>query len=158
MRPLLEELRTRQANLRRVAARKAQSAKLADLPAVESYRAAVATLAETLGGSNCDAVCTRWHSLGAAFAQLAWTNATADSRYLASGHARNDPTFPRLRRVFHAGAVPHPCCFRLSVMVLATCRAVAIHSCAVVPEATRSAPVACGVYDCSGRAAVATPT
>ena len=43
MRSLIEELRTKRANLRRVAARKAQSAKLADLPAVESYRAPMAT-------------------------------------------------------------------------------------------------------------------
>ena len=53
MRPLIWDLRTKQANLRRVAARKAQSAKVADLPAVESYRAAVAGLAETLGWIKC---------------------------------------------------------------------------------------------------------
>lgn len=63
MRPLIEELRTKQANLRRVAARKAQSAEVADLPAVESYRAAVAGLAETLGGSNVEAARTALRGL-----------------------------------------------------------------------------------------------
>lgn len=63
MRPLIEELRTKQANLRRVAARKAQSAKAADLPAVESYRAAVAGLAETLAGSNVEAARTALRGL-----------------------------------------------------------------------------------------------
>jgi site-specific DNA recombinase len=55
MRPLIEELRTRQANLRRLAQRKVQSAKVADLPGVQSYRAAVADLAEALAGSNVEA-------------------------------------------------------------------------------------------------------
>jgi len=59
MRPLIWDLRTKQANLRRVAARKAQSAKVADLPAVESYRAAVAGLA----GSNVEAARTALRDL-----------------------------------------------------------------------------------------------
>lgn len=63
MRPLIEELRTKQANLRRVAMRKAESKKVADLPAVEAYRAAVADLAETLGGSNVEAARTALRSL-----------------------------------------------------------------------------------------------
>jgi hypothetical protein len=48
MRPLIEELRAKKANLRRVALHKAQTTKVADLPAVDDYRAAIADLAETL--------------------------------------------------------------------------------------------------------------
>jgi hypothetical protein len=55
MRPLIEELRAKQANLRRLAQRKVQSALANDLPGVESYRAAVAELAETLASSNVEA-------------------------------------------------------------------------------------------------------
>jgi hypothetical protein len=66
MRPLIEELRAKKANLRRVALRKAQSTKVADLPAVGDYRAAIADLAETLAGSNVEAARPRprrWGSI-----------------------------------------------------------------------------------------------
>jgi hypothetical protein len=59
MRPLIEELRTKQANLRRLAQRKAQSARAVELPGVESYRAAVTDLAEVLAGSNVEAARTQ---------------------------------------------------------------------------------------------------
>jgi hypothetical protein len=55
MRPLIEDLRTKQANLRRGAMRRAQSNNLENVPAVEAYRAAVADLASTLAGSNVEA-------------------------------------------------------------------------------------------------------
>jgi hypothetical protein len=66
MRPLIEELRAKKANLRRVALRKAQTTKVADLPAVGDYRAAIADLAETLAGSNVEAARPRprcWGSI-----------------------------------------------------------------------------------------------
>ena len=56
--PLIEELRTKKANLRRAALRKVQSTTLADLPEVEGYRAAVADLSATLMGSNVEAART----------------------------------------------------------------------------------------------------
>ncbi len=55
LRPLIEELRVKQANLRRLALRKAHSEQAADGPSVLAYRAAVADLAATLTGSNVEA-------------------------------------------------------------------------------------------------------
>jgi hypothetical protein len=55
LRPLVEELRTKQANLQRANLRKAQSLKGAEIAAEESYKAAVAELAATLEGSNLEA-------------------------------------------------------------------------------------------------------
>jgi hypothetical protein len=55
MRPLIEELRAKKANLRRAALRKAQSKGVADLPAADAYRAAIADLSVTLTGSNVEA-------------------------------------------------------------------------------------------------------
>jgi hypothetical protein len=61
--PLIEELRTKKANLRRAALRKVQSTTLADLPEVEGYRAAVADLSATLMGSNVEAARTALRGL-----------------------------------------------------------------------------------------------
>jgi hypothetical protein len=55
LRPLIEELREKQVNLRRAASRKAQSSKAAEFPAEEAYRAAAADMAATLKGSNIEA-------------------------------------------------------------------------------------------------------
>ena len=56
MRSLIEELSAKKANLRRAALRKAQSKDVADLPAADAYRAAIADLSATLTGSNVEAV------------------------------------------------------------------------------------------------------
>jgi hypothetical protein len=55
LRPLIEDLRERQANLRRAASRKAVSSKAAEIPAEEAYRAAAADMAATLKSSNMEA-------------------------------------------------------------------------------------------------------
>jgi site-specific DNA recombinase len=55
MRSLIEELRAKKANQRRAALRKAQSKGVADLPAADAYRAAIADLSATLTGSNVEA-------------------------------------------------------------------------------------------------------
>jgi hypothetical protein len=55
MRPLIEELRAKKANLRRAALRKAHSKGVADLPAADAYRAAIADLSATPTGSNAEA-------------------------------------------------------------------------------------------------------
>jgi site-specific DNA recombinase len=55
LRPLVEELRTKQAKLLRTALRQAQNAQADEIPAEEAYRAAVADMAQTLRGSNIEA-------------------------------------------------------------------------------------------------------
>jgi site-specific DNA recombinase len=55
MRPLIEELHAKKTSLRRAARRKAQSNDVADLPAADAYRAAIADLSATLTGSNVEA-------------------------------------------------------------------------------------------------------
>jgi hypothetical protein len=55
LRPLVEELRTKQANLQRANVRKIQSLKGAEIPAEEAYKAAVTELATTLEGTNLEA-------------------------------------------------------------------------------------------------------
>ena len=63
MRPLIEELRTKQASLRRLIQRKAQSSSAAELPGIASYRAAVADVADVLAGSNVEAARAQLRSL-----------------------------------------------------------------------------------------------
>jgi hypothetical protein len=55
LRPLIEELTTKQTNLQRMARRKNQSAEEGSIPAAEAYRAAVAEMAATLHGVNVEA-------------------------------------------------------------------------------------------------------
>jgi Recombinase zinc beta ribbon domain len=55
LRPVVAELREKMSTLQRVNWRKAQGIKVAEIPAEEAYRAAVADMAATLGGSNVEA-------------------------------------------------------------------------------------------------------
>jgi hypothetical protein len=55
LRALVEELRTKQANLQRANVRKIQSLKAAEIPAEEAYKAAVTELATTPEGANLEA-------------------------------------------------------------------------------------------------------
>jgi hypothetical protein len=55
LRPVVAELREKMATIQRANWRKAQGIKIAEIPAEEAYRAAVADMAATLRGSNVEA-------------------------------------------------------------------------------------------------------
>ena len=63
LRPIIEDLRGRQANLRRASVRQAQAKLAAAIPAEEAYRAAVAEMAVVLQGSNIEAARAALRSL-----------------------------------------------------------------------------------------------
>jgi hypothetical protein len=63
LRQVIEELRTRQANLQRGTRRQAQAKLAAEVPAEEAYKAAVAEMAATLEGSNVEAARVALRSL-----------------------------------------------------------------------------------------------
>jgi site-specific DNA recombinase len=57
LRPVVADLREKMAAVKRANWLKAQGIRLAEVPAEEAYRAAVAEMAATLGGSNVEAAC-----------------------------------------------------------------------------------------------------
>ena len=63
LRPIVEELRGKQANLRRASLRQAQAKLVAEIPAEEAYRAAVADMAAVLQGANIEAARAALRSL-----------------------------------------------------------------------------------------------
>jgi hypothetical protein len=63
LRPVIEDLRARQANLQRRARRQAHAKLAAEIPAEQAYRAAVAEMSATLEGANIEAARAALRSL-----------------------------------------------------------------------------------------------